>query len=191
MTDATPKPVTFEDITRLGQKRVDDTRVFEIPALGGTVKLRQLSGADQDAAVALAQATGTFDAHALYREQIKRSMVEPQLPEADADTILDNLPIQAFGQLQAVVQANSGLNGLGVEELVRSFRLAAIADSEDAAGGDVDDDTADDDGMGPLADTDAADGVESVSQVAGDGTGPLGQEAGDSSEAGEQAQVTA
>lgn len=183
MSDTNAKPITFADITRIGQRRVDETRIVEIPSLGGTVKLRQLSGADQDAAVTAGHASGTFDAHAVAREQIKRSMVEPALPEAEADEILDNLPVRAFGELQSVVQANSGLlPGQGVEDLVKSFRIAAIASGADADGGADAHDAADDDGVGST-DTVAADGVEGAAPLAGDGAGPGGEAAGEAVDA--------
>lgn len=185
MTDTNPAPITFEQITKLGQRRVDDTRIVEVPALGGTVKIRQLSGADQDAAVALGHAGDTFDAHAVAREQIRRSLVEPALPEAEADAIIDNLPVQAFGQLQSIVQANSGLLGIGVEDLVATFRAAALAADEDANRSDLDDDTADDDGVGSPPDADAADGVEGVPSVAAAGAGSGGEAAVDAIEARE------
>lgn len=185
MTDTTDKkypPITLDTIVGLGQKRVGETRVVEIPSLGGTVTLRQLSGADQDAAVALGHAGPSYDAHAIAREQIKRSLVEPALPEAEADDIIDNLPVQAFGELQAIVQANSGLlPGTGVEELVRSFRAADIARREDAAGGAVDSDAADADGVGSNEPA-TADGDAGVSSVDDDGAPRSGEAAVDAVE---------
>ena len=122
MTDKKATPITIDTLAKLGQRRVSETREVEIPALGGTVVLRQISGAEQDAAVAAGNAGGTFDQHVIAREQIKASLVEPALPEGEADAILDDLSIQAFGQLQSAVQANSGLlPGIDVGELVRSF----------------------------------------------------------------------
>lgn len=191
MTDQTnAKPVTFEQITKLGQKRVNDTRLVDVPALGGTVKLRQLSGADQDAAIALGQAGDTFDAHIVAREQIKRSLVEPALPEAEADALLDNLPVKAFGELQALVQANSGLLGIGVEELVRTFRLAADASGANEAGSNEPDAAADAAGVGDDV-TDPSDGMAGVPSMASDGTAGDSETPVDAGEAVEEDEVNA
>lgn len=195
MTDtASPAPITIDTLAKLGQKRVNDTRVVEIPALGGTVVLRQLSGADQDAAVALGGASGAFDQHAVAREQIRRSLVEPALPDDEAYAIIDNLPVQAFGQLQAAVQANSGLlPGVSVDALVRSFRDSADAGGSAGSGevADPREDALDADGLG----SDDADGDsegEGVSSVDDDGARGSGEEAVADVEAGEaDAGVTA
>jgi hypothetical protein len=138
MTDTTA-PITFADIVNLGKKRVDTKTTVEVPELGGSVVLRQMSGAEQDAAVAKGHAAdGGFDSHIVAREQIKASLVEPALPADEADEIIDNLPVQAFGQLQALVQANSGLLGVGVEQMVAMFRSAAGAGAADGDGAHVD-----------------------------------------------------
>ncbi len=126
--------ITVDDLAKLGQKRVDETRTVDIPSLGGSVTLRQLSGAEQDAAVAKGSEGGIFDPHIVVLEQIKYSLVDPALPEAEADAILNNLPIPAFGELQAAVQSNSGLNGISIEELMRSFRLAKQSKLEAGSG---------------------------------------------------------
>lgn len=182
MTD-TIAPITFHDIVNLGKKRVDDTTTVEVPALGGSVVLRQISGAEQDAAVAAGNIDGAFDGHVVAREQIKASLVDPALPEGEADAILDNLPVQAFGQLQTIVQANSGLLGVGVEQMVAVFRSAAGAGGADAPGGAVDH-AGDVDvaaGMGE-ADTDADDGdagvLPSDATDGGDGGEAAGEAAG-------------
>jgi len=193
MTDT--KTITFDEIVSIGKKRVDDITTVEIPALGGSVKLRQISGAEQDAAVAVGYSDGgEFDSHAVAREQIKFSMVEPALPAGEADQILDNLPIQAFGQLQAIVQANSGLlPGMGVEQMVATFRSADDASGKDGDGsaGDTGQAGNQSAGVGD-ADTGADDKAEGVlpgdESDAGDGS----EAAGESGEASaETAGVTA
>jgi len=126
------EPITLDAISRIGQRRVNDTMLVELPELGGSVKLRQISGAEQDAAVALGQENPGQFTHIVAREQIKASMVEPALPADEADAILDALPVQAFGQLHAAVLATSGLYEMSVEELVSRFRDAAIAKRQDA-----------------------------------------------------------
>lgn len=180
----TNAPITLDTIMKLGQKRVNDTRVVEIPALGGSVTIRQLSGADQDAAVAAGSADGSFDQHAVAREQIKRSLVEPELPEAEADQIIDNLPVAAFGQLQAVVQANSGLMQFSVEELVKSFRAAANPVGP-VGGGEVDHPGADALDAGGLGGDDATAGSEGegLPSLDDDGAGAGSEEAVEDREA--------
>lgn len=126
MTDTT-KTITFDDIVNIGKKRVDDTKIVEVPALGGSVKLRQISGSEHDAAIALGSVGDSFDQHAVARAQIIASLVEPELPADEAESIIDNLPVMAFGQLHQLVIAHSGLGVRGVEELVKMFRDAANA----------------------------------------------------------------
>lgn len=155
--------LTFADIVSIGKKRVDDVTTVEVPALGGSVVLRQISGAEQDAAVALGSAGGGFDQHIVAREQIKASLVEPALPPDEADAILDNLPVGAFGQLQALVQANSGLLAVGVEQMAAMFHRAAGAGSADADGGALD----------HAGDADVTEGVGDADAAAGDGDAGL------------------
>lgn len=191
MTETT---ITFDEIVNIGKRRVDDTAVVEVPALGGSVKLRQISGAEQDAAVAAGHAgDGEFDAHIVAREQIKASLVEPALPPGEADAIIDNLPVKAFGQLQTLVQAHSGLLGVGVEQMVAMFRGERDAADQDAIGGAGD----------HAGDADVAEGVGSDDAGADDGTagvfpsdepdaGGRGEAAGEDREAAaESAGVTA
>lgn len=182
MTDTAPT-ITFHDIVSLGKKRVDDTTTVEVPALGGSVVLRQISGAEQDAAVAAGQVGGEFDSHIVARAQIKASLVEPALPPDEADEILDNLPVQAFGQLQAIVQANSGLLGVGVEQMVAMFRSAAGASDPHGPGthGDHGSDALVGDGLAGN-DASADDEVASVLPVeaarAGEGSEAAGEDRG-------------
>ena len=183
--------ITFDDIVNIGKKRVNDTITVEVPALGGSVKIRQISGAEQDAAVAKGHASADgFDQHAVVREQIKAALVEPELPEDEADEIIDGLPIQAFGQLQTIVQSHSGLMpGVTVEGVVAMFRSAAGADDEAGAGadGDTGSDALDGDGLGS-ADADAGDEVAGVLPVEGsgaaDGSEAHGEAAGSPAEDG-------
>lgn len=168
MTENMQAPqVSFHDIINLGKKRVDDVTTVEIPALGGSVKLRQISGAQQDAAVAAGTNGDEFDAHIVAREQIKYSLVEPALPPDEADEILDNLPISAFGQLQTVVQANSGLLSVGVEQMVAMFRRADRAEREDGDGGASDSGSAGDVAEG-VGDADAISDDETAGVLPGD-----------------------
>lgn len=198
MTDTTPA-ITFDDIVNLGKKRVDETTTVDVPALGGSVVLRQLSGADQDAAVAAGHAAqGGFDAHVVAREQIKSSLVEPALPadefdaegrlvRSEANEILDNLPVKAFGELQALVQANSGLLGVRIEDMVAMFRNAAGASGAD--GDRADDDHGDDGVVGSgLAGDDASGGgpVEGVLPVEDEGAGDRSAEGGAAGESAEE-----
>lgn len=187
--------ITFDDIVNIGKRRVNDTITVEVPALGGSVKIRQISGAEQDAAVAIGYAAKDgFDQHAVAREQIKAALVEPALPEDEADEIIDGLPIQAFGQLQAIVQSHSGLMpGVTVEGVVAMFRSAAGASDEAGAGtdGDHGSDALDGDGLGS-ADTDAGDEVESVLPVEGAGAADGSEEGGEAAGAPtEDGEVTA
>lgn len=135
MTKTTDKTISFDEIVNIGQKRVDDTKTVYIPAMKGAVKLRQISGAEHDAAVAKGNANG-FDSHLIGVEQIKASIVEPALPEAQADDIINNLPYKAFGQLQAAVWAVSGIGDISIEELTKSFRATERAERENADGSD-------------------------------------------------------
>ena len=161
-----PRPVTYADIIAIGKRRVDDTKTVEIPELGGSVVLRQMSGAQQDAAVALATIGEEIDQHRLALEQIKAALVEPALPEEEADEILDNLPIQGFGQLHAAVLAHSALARIGVDDLVKQFRVAEATKRALAAGS-----LADHEGVGDQPtgvgedDTSTDDGASSVPQV--------------------------
>ena len=188
MTDT--KTISFNDIVSIGKKRVDDVATVEVPALGGSVKLRQISGAEHDAAVAVGHAgDGEFDAHAVVREQIKASMVEPLLPPDEADTILDNLPIQAFGQLQTLVQAHSGLlPGMGVEQMVAMFRGADDASGTDGDGGAGDPGQAGDVAAG-VGSTDTGADDEATGVLPGDepDAGDGSEAAGEGSEAQEEA----
>ncbi len=193
MTDTT---ITFDDIVNLGKKRVDDVTAVPVESLGGSIKLRQISGAQQDAAVAMGHAApGGFDAHVVAREQIKASMVEPVLPpdelnddgtikRSEANEILDNLPVKAFGEIQSLVQANSGLlPGVGVEQLVAMFRGAGGPGDADGPGANGDhgadalvgerlggDDADSDDGVAGEVPLDRP-GAEAGSEAAGEDRG--------------------
>ncbi len=199
-TTTTPPAITFDDIVNLGKKRVDELATHEVPALGGSVVLRQLSGAEQDRANAAGfRPDGTFDAHAVVLEQIKYSMVEPKLPpdelnadgtikRSEANEILDGLPVGAFGQLQMIVQANSGLNAIGVEEMVATFRRAADASGADGDGSAIDSGPALDEPEG-VGDADADADDEAAGVLPGDepdaGTGS--EASGEDREAAEEA----
>ena len=177
------KKLSWHDLVDVGKKRVDELSTHEVPALGGSVTIRQISGAEQDAAVAAGRNGDSFDEHAVAREQIKASLVDPALPPDEADAILDNLPVKAFGQLQTIVQANSGLLGIGVEQVVAMFRGADGPGSADADGSALDNaepgDIAEGVGDADAGSDDGAEGVPSLdAQGAGEGSEATGEGAG-------------
>lgn len=197
----TEKKITFEDIVNIGKRRVDDTTTVPVTALGGSVVLRQISGAEQDAAVAAGHAAeGGFDQHAVARAQIKASLVEPALPpdefnpdgtlkRSEANEIIDNLPVGAFGELQSLVQANSGLYpGVGVEQMVAMFRGADQSRSADGDGSAGDSGSSGDEpeGVGHAdagADEEPAGVLPGDEPDAGDGSEAAGEAAGATAEA--------
>lgn len=184
------KTITFDDIVNIGKRRVNDTITVEAPALGGCVVIRQISGAEHDAAVALGGSGADFNQHAVARAQIIAALVEPALPEDEAEAIIDSLPVSAFGQLHSLVTAHCGINQLGVRELERMFRLAAGRgdSSGDRADGDHAGDALDGDGLGST-DTGADDEVEGVLPLAAGGAEDSAEAAGDEAEA--EGEVTA
>lgn len=184
------KTITFDDIVNIGKRRVNDTITVEVPALGGSVVIRQISGAEHDAAVALGGSGADFNQHAVARAQIIAALVEPALPEDEAEAIIDNLPVDAFGQLHSLVTAHCGINQLQVRELERMFRLAkqhrdSARNRED---GDHAGDALDGDGLGST-DADAGDEVEGVLPLAADGAEDSAEAAGAAPE--DEGEVTA
>lgn len=167
--------LTFDQIADLGKRKVGDVKTVEIPALNGSVKIRQISAAEHDAAIAAGNETDTPDAHIIAREQIKAALVEPALPEDEATDIISGLPVAAFGQLHSIVMAHSGLGLSGVEELVKMFRDSA--DRLDPTRVGENDDHA----------TDALDGAG----LGATDTDPSGEVAGDVSLASEGAGTSA